>query len=275
MKELGLSERQLAARFLHRDCPSAPFARLFCFPFAGGSAAAFIPWAEELESAGIDVWSAQPRGRGMRLNEPLYRSVKEMAEDYLAAIRGHQDLPFAFYGHSLGGLLAFELTLQLEGEGLVPPTHLFMGATAPPVLGLIHPPIAHLPDDGFMVAVRERYSGIPDAVLREPELLELFLPGLKADFAAHENFDRSPARQVHCPITALAGSDDPMIDATKMREWGQHTTAEFDLRVIAGDHFFLSASRDSVLSTVREKMLNTPPGVPAFLMRPGFAESSS
>lgn len=273
MEELGLSERQLTARFLRRASHSTAHARLFCFPFAGGSAAAFVPWADELKSAGIDVWSAQPRGRGMRFNEPLHRSVKEMAEDYMEVIRRRQDLPFAFYGHSLGGLLAFELSLQLEAEGLVPPTHLIMGATAPPVLGLIHPRIAHLPDDGFMVAVRERYSGIPDAVLREPELLELFLPGLRADFTAHENFDRSPVRQVHCPITALAGSDDPMIDAPRMREWGRHTTAEFDLRVIAGDHFFLAASRDSVLSTVREKMLNTPAGPPAFLMRSGFAES--
>ena len=273
MEELGLSERQLTARFLHRTSPSTAYARLFCFPFAGGSAAAFVPWVEELKSAGIDVWSAQPRGRGMRFNEPPHRSVKEMAEDYMEVIRRRQDLPFAFYGHSLGGLLAFELTLQLEAEGLVPPKHLIMGATAPPVLGLIHPRIAHLPDDGFMVAVRERYAGIPDAVLGEPELLELFLPGLRADFAAHENFDRSHVRQVHCPITALAGSDDQMIDAAKMREWGQHTTAEFDLRIIAGDHFFFSASRDSVLSTVREKMLDIPAAAPAFLMRSGFTES--
>jgi surfactin synthase thioesterase subunit len=207
----------------------------------------------------------------MRLNEPLHRSVKEMAEDYMEVIRSHQDLPFAFYGHSLGGLLAFELTLQLEAERLVPPAHLFIGAATSPNLGLIHPRIAHLPDDGFMVAVRERYSGIPDAVLREPELLELFLPGLRADFAAHENFDRNPARQVHCPITALAGKDDTIVDAAKMRDWARHTTAEFDLRTVAGDHFFLSTSRDSVLSTVRERMLNTPAALPAFPMRSGFA----
>jgi medium-chain acyl-[acyl-carrier-protein] hydrolase len=273
MKGLGLPEHQLTARFLRRASSSVALARVFCFPFAGGSAAVFAAWADELNSAGIDVWSAQPRGRGMRLNEPLHQSVKEMAGDYIQVIRAHQGLPFAFYGHSLGGLLAFELALQLEAEGLVPPTHLFIGASAPPALGLLHPRIAHLPDEGFMSAIRERYSGIPDAVLREPELMALFLPGLRADFAAHETFDRSHLKQVHCPITVFAGSHDPMIEPTQMQEWERHTAAEFDLRIVPGDHFFLTASRDSVLSTVREKMWNAPAAAPAFLMRSGFAES--
>ncbi len=265
-----MPEQQLTSRFLRRGSSSEAHARLYCFPFAGGSAAVFAAWGEELKP-GIDVWSAQPRGRGMRLHEPLHRSVKEMAEDYMQVIRANLDLPFAFYGHSLGGLLAFELTLQLEAEGLALPTHLFVGASVPPVLGLIHSRISHLPDEGFMTAVRERYSGIPEAVLREPELLELFLPGLKADFAAHETFDRSNMRQVHCPITAFAGSDDPVIEPAIMRDWGQHTLADFDLRTVPGDHFFLSASRDAVLSTVRERMWSAPATSPAFLMRPGLS----
>jgi surfactin synthase thioesterase subunit len=246
--------------------------RLFCFPFAGGSAATFAAWAEELQP-GIDVWAAQPRGRGMRLYEPLHQSVKEMVEDYMQAIRAHLDLPFAFYGHSLGGLLAYELTLELEAEGLPLPMHLILGASAPPVLGLILPRISHLPDDGFVTAVRERYSGIPDSVLQEPELMELFLPALKADFAAHETFDRSRTTQVRCPITALAGSDDPVIEPAMMQEWSRYTAASFDLRIIPGDHFFLSSNRDSVLSTIREKMESAPAVAPAFLPRSGSAVS--
>ena len=189
----------------------------------------------------------------------------------MRVIRAHLDLPFAFYGHSLGGLLAFELTLRLESEGFASPTHLFIGASAPPVLGLIHPGISHLPDEGFMTAVGERYSGIPEAVLREPELLELFLPGLKADFAAYETFDRSNMRRVQCPITALAGREDSMISPAHMREWSQHTASDFHLRIVPGDHFFLSANRDAVLSTVREMMWNTLEAPPAFLVRTGFA----
>jgi medium-chain acyl-[acyl-carrier-protein] hydrolase len=253
MKRLDQLEHQVHSRFLHGSSAPSASARLFCFPFAGGSAAVFAAWGGELKP-GIEVWAAQPRGRGTRLYEPPHRSVKEMAEDYLEAIRAHLDLPFAFYGHSLGGLLAFELTLQLEAAGLAQPRRLFIGACLPPGLGLLHSRISHLPDDGFVAAVRERYAGIPEAVLREPELMQLFLPGLKADFAAHESFDRSRIAQVHCPVTALAGDGDPVIEPVKMREWGRHTAASFDHCIIPGDHFFLSASRDAVLSRVREKM---------------------
>jgi medium-chain acyl-[acyl-carrier-protein] hydrolase len=228
-------------------------ARLFCFPFAGGSAAVFAGWGEGLKPD-IEVWAAQPRGRGSRFRESLHRSVREMVEDYMAVLRDLQDLPYAFYGHSLGGLLAFELARQLHHEGLALPQHLFIGASAPPVLGLLHPQIHHLPDEPFVAAVQERYSGIPEAVLSEPELMELFLPALKADFAAHETFDRSRVTRVACPITAFAGCEDPVIQPAMMEEWSRHTDAAFRLNSIPGDHFFLSTSREVVLATIRFTM---------------------
>ena len=210
----------------------------------------FAGWGDALKPE-MEVWAAQPRGRGSRFRERLHRSVQEMVEDYLEVLRGHLDRPFAFYGHSLGGLIAFELTRRLEAEGLLKPEHLFIGASAPPVLGLLHPKIHDLPDGTFVDAVQERYSGIPEAVLREPELMDLFLPALKADFAAHETFDRSRVTRVACPITALAGMDDPIIPPAMMEEWSRHTESEFQLLAVPGGHFFLTTSRDEVLSRIR------------------------
>jgi surfactin synthase thioesterase subunit len=227
--------------------------RLFCFPFAGGSAAVFAGWGEALGSD-IEVWAAQPRGRGSRFREMLHSSVSEIVEDYLVVLRGHLDLPFVFYGHSLGGLVAFEVTRRLRAEGLPLPEHLIIGASAPPVLGLLHPRIHDLPDEPFVAAVQERYSGIPEAVLREPELMELFLPALKADFAAHETFDRSRVTRVACPITAVAGIEDPVIQPAMMEEWSRHTECTFELHAVPGDHFFLATSRDAVLSRIRAVM---------------------
>jgi medium-chain acyl-[acyl-carrier-protein] hydrolase len=182
-----------------------------------------------------------------------------MVEDYLQVLRPHLDLPFAFYGHSLGGLLALEMTQQLWMEGLPMPGHLFIGASAPPVGGLRHPRIAHLSDDGFVTAVQERYCGIPESVLKEPELMEIFLPALKADFSAYETFDRDRVTQVRCPITALAGSDDVVVAPDVMQEWCQHTKGPFEFRMVPGDHFFLSTSGELVVSTIREKMSSTLP----------------
>jgi len=272
MKKTNLPEHSLASRFLRMGAASRAQARLFCFPFAGGSAAVFAGWGEKLK-AGIEVWAAQPRGRGMRFSERPHQSVAEMVQDYLQVLRAHLDLPFAFYGHSLGGLLALELTQKLMAEGLPLPGHLFIGASAPPVAGLIHPRISHLSDEGFVTAVQERYSGIPESVLREPELMEIFLPALKADFVAYETFDRNHVTQVRCPITVFAGSDDAVIASDLMQEWSRHTEVSFDLRKVPGDHFFLSTGGEPVLSAIREKMLSAPRESTVVFPQLGFVES--
>jgi medium-chain acyl-[acyl-carrier-protein] hydrolase len=248
-----LSSNSMSSRFLRMGPPRQTTTRLFCFPFAGGSAAVFAGWGDAV-GPDMEVWAAQPRGRGSRFRETLHRSVSEMVEDYLVVLREQLDLPFAFYGHSLGGLLAFEATRRLCAEGLPLPEHLFIGASAPPVLGLLHPRIHDLPDEPFVAAVQERYSGIPEAVLSEPELMELFLPALKADFAAHETFDRSRVTRVPSPITAIAGSDDPVIQPAMMEEWARHTNGDFALYEVPGDHFFLATSRSLVLARIRTVM---------------------
>jgi medium-chain acyl-[acyl-carrier-protein] hydrolase len=249
-------------------------ARLFCFPFAGGSATVFTGWGEKLKP-GIEVWAAQPRGRGKRFSEPLHQSVAEMVQDYLQVLRAHLDLPFAFYGHSLGGLLALELAQQLQVEGFPLPNHLFIGASAPPVAGLIHPRISHLSDEGFVTALQERYSAIPESVLKESELMQIFLPPLKADFSAYETFDRNSVTQVRCPITALAGSDDGVVAPEVMQDWRRHTEVSFDLYIVPGDHFFLSTGGALVLSTIRAKMLSNLPETLVVIQQPGLVESKS
>jgi medium-chain acyl-[acyl-carrier-protein] hydrolase len=264
MKKTNLPEHPIATRFLRMATASHAQARLFCFPFAGGSAAAFAGWETKLAPQ-IEVWAAQPRGRGMRFSEPPHQSVAQMVQDYLQVLRTHLDLPFAFYGHSFGALLALELAQQLWEEGLPLPAHLFIGASAPPVAGLIHPRISHLPDEGFVTAVQARYSSIPESVLRESELMEIFLPALKADFSAYETFDRNCVTRVHCPITALAGSEDAVIAPSVMQQWRWHTDVSFDLCLVPGDHFFLSTSGELVLSTIRKRMLSALPETPVFL----------
>jgi medium-chain acyl-[acyl-carrier-protein] hydrolase len=183
-----------------------------------------------------------------------------MVDDLLPLIQGHpdqglsRDLPFAFYGHSLGGLVAFELTRRLQLEGMPTPERLLIGASVPPHMGLIHPRIEHLSDEQFVEAMQERYAGIPAAVLQEPELLELFLPVLRTDFAAYEGYEFEETGRVRCPLTAFAGAEDFAVTERVMSEWSRHTSSQFELRVVPGDHFFLSASRDRLLGYVREDL---------------------
>jgi len=240
-------------QFVRQAGAAEPRARLFCFPFAGGSAPVFAGWGERLKPD-IEVWAAHPRGRGMRFRETPDLNTGAMVGDFLFGLRGLLDLPFVFYGHSLGGLLAFELTRQLQAQGLPLPKGLFVGATVPPHLGLIHEEIHHLPDQQFVSAIQDRYAGIPEAVLREPELMEMFLPALKADFAAYERYGFSPGVQVACPITAFAGANDPGARPELIGEWAHHTTGKFALHTVAGDHFFLAESAGLVLGEIRKSL---------------------
>lgn len=217
----------------------------------------------------IEVWAALPRGRGMRFREKAFLSLEEAVEEYLGALKPFLDAPFAFYGHSLGGLVSFELTLRLQAEGLPTPERVFVGATAPPHLGLIHEEIHHLGDAEFVTAIQERYGGIPAEVLNEPELLEIFIPPLKADFAAYERYRFEGSGRMTCPVTAFAGLDDSGVAPALVEEWERHTEAGFSFMTVPGDHFFLSTSGETVLATIRESLsvvsLIAAPGSPRAL----------
>ena len=219
----------------------------------------FAGWGERLKPE-IEVFAAMPKGRGMRFKEVPCETVADMVEDYLEVLREklleEPRLPFAFYGHSLGGIVAFEVARRLEEEGMPGPDHLFIGATAPPHLGLIHSRIRHLPDNEFVAAVQDRYAGIPAAVLNEPELMELLLPVLKADFSAYEDYEYGVSTQVDCPLTAFAGDADKGLVPSLLDGWSKHTARKFAVHTVAGEHFFLTVpeTREFVLATIQEAM---------------------
>jgi medium-chain acyl-[acyl-carrier-protein] hydrolase len=251
-----------SAQFVRQHGAVHPRFRLFCFPFAGGSPAVFSGWGQQLGPE-IEVLAAHPRGRGMRFRERPDVLVHEMVEDFFSVLRTHLDLPFILYGHSLGGLIAFEITRLLELQGLRMPEHLMLGASAPPHLGLIHEAIHHLPNPEFVEALQDRYAGIPQEVLREPDLLAMFLPALKADFTAYELYQFAEANPVSCPITVFAGESDPGIQPSLLEEWSRHTSREFSLETLAGDHFFLSESSPIVLASIRNAFPDGSAGKPA------------
>ena len=213
----------------------------------------FAGWGERLKPE-AEVWAALPRGRGMRFREATLETVEAMVEDYLWALRDNLDKPFIFYGHSLGGVVAFEIARRLEAEGLPTPQHVFIGASAPPHMGLIHSRIRHLPDAEFVEAVQERYAGIPEAVLKEPELMELLLPVLKADFAAYEEYTFADSGELDCPVTVFAGIEDRGMKPEVLEGWIRHTQGRFAMHTVPGDHFFLTVSKEFVLATIQDSL---------------------
>ncbi|MEM7481854.1 MAG: thioesterase domain-containing protein [Acidobacteriota bacterium] len=220
-----------------RSRPSARL-RLFCFPFAGGGASTYRRWPDDFPPE-VDLCPVQLPGRENRIQEIPFDALDPLVESFAESHRDwFRDLPFAFFGHSMGSLIAFELARWLRREGLPAPRHLFMSAHRAPHQPLREPPIYALPDAEFRNRLR-RLNGTPEAVLQHPELMELLEPLLRADFAVNERYECRSEPPLDIPLTAYGGVEDPDVEAADLKAWGQHTTGPFQTRLFPGDHFFL------------------------------------
>ena len=223
--------------------------RLFCFPYAGVGPSVYRPWLTVLPGH-IEARLIQLPGREGRWREPALSSIPEIADRLVEALVPHLDAPFAFYGHSLGSLISFEVTRRLRAAGGPMPRQLFLGAHRAAHLPNPHPAMRHLEDDAFVAEMRRRYDGIPQSVLDNPELLELMLPCLRADFSAYETYEYRADAPLECPISAFGGDQDAYVRTHEVAGWREQTTGRFRMRVIPGNHFFVQTQRDQVLAAL-------------------------
>ena len=223
--------------------------RLFCFPYAGVGPSIFRPWVAGLP-AHLEVRLIQLPGREGRWREPALTNVADIADQVTRALLPHLQLPFAFYGHSLGALISFEVTRRLRAAGYAMPRHLFLGAHRAAQLSNPHFAMRHLEDGPFVDELRRRYDGIPQSVLDNPELLELMLPCLRADFTAYETYEYRPEAPLECPISAFGGDADAYVGTDEVAAWHEQTRDRFRMRVVPGNHFFLQMQREEVIAAV-------------------------
>lgn len=226
--------------------------RIFCLPYAGGSAFLFRLWQVGL-SPEIEVCPVQLPGRENRLSETSFTHLTPLVQTLAPILRPFIEVPFALFGHSLGALICFELTRELRRLYDMQPLHLFVASYAAPQLPYPLPLISHLPDDQFLRHIRS-FNGTPEQFFEEPELLELFLPLLRADFSISETYSYTSERPLDCPITAIGGWEDPHIDRAMLSAWEAQTTNSFNLRLLPGDHFFIDQSRDALLKVIQSQL---------------------
>ena len=222
--------------------------RLFCFPYAGGGALTYHSWPNRILK-GIEVARVNLPGREARFKEPLFRDLQSLVDVLADELIPWIDRPFAFYGHSMGALLAFELTRELRRRHNLLPHHLFVSGYGAPhsfFPGLL---ISELPDKDFLLKISQ-LGGLPDIIAQNEELMEIYLPILKADFQMLENYVYKEESPLECPLTAFGGLSDPIFNRDSILAWNIHTNVKFESLFFPGGHFFLLDSEPRVIDQI-------------------------
>jgi medium-chain acyl-[acyl-carrier-protein] hydrolase len=227
-----------------------PRARLFCFPYAGAGAAIFRRWPDHLPDD-VEVISLHPPGRAHRLREPPLTRVEAMVGMAFESFRDLLDRPFAVFGHSLGALIAAEF-VRVTSEAGQEAAHLFVSSRSP--FPRRTRQLHKLDDKDFVLAIVERYQGIPNEILAHEDLLQLLLPALRADIEALEMFDYADRAKIGCPTSVFGGEADPTISLADLEAWRAEVSAPCDVRVFAGDHFYLNAQAKTLLAEISARL---------------------
>lgn len=223
--------------------------RLFCVPCAGRGASLYRGWPELLDR-NTELCAIQLPGRENRLREPPLTQMADAADAIAEALEPYLDLPFAFFGHSLGAILCFELARRVRRRSGIAPLHLFVSGRRAPQRPDLRPVLYTLPDARFIVEIRRRFNGIPREVLAEPELLRLLLPVLRADVEMLETYQFKSAPPLDCPITAFGGTEDGDVRDEDLEAWREHTKANFTTMLFPGDHFFIQTAAQELLRII-------------------------
>lgn len=234
-------ERWLA----YREVNPRARVRMFCFPYAGGGASTYRGWTG-LPSE-VEVCPVQLPGREGRLREAPFERPQLLVQALADALQPYfQELPFVFFGHSMGAMLGFELARELRRRGQRLPLHLFVSGRRAPQVPDREESIHDLPEPEFIERLRE-LNGTPEEVLAHAELMKLLIPVLRADFAVNETYVYTEEQPFDFGISAFGGLGDKEVTRDDAAGWKEHTRGRFRLRMLPGDHFFIHGSKDMVL----------------------------
>ena len=212
--------------------------RLFCFTYAGGGASVFHTWGRDLPPA-LELCALQLPGRESRFREPLLTSSQALLDALSEAILPWLDRPYAFFGHSMGGLVGFELARALARRGAPTPSAFFVSGRRAP--GAVHRPrraFLHTLSDADLLEEIVRMDGMDPVLLANAEWMSLLLPIMRADFAVCETHTQAPGSPLDCPIVAFGGDRDHNVAPSQLDPWRAETSGSFRVRVFSGGHFY-------------------------------------
>jgi medium-chain acyl-[acyl-carrier-protein] hydrolase len=187
------------------------------------------------------------------MNELPFTNLRPMVRAIADGLSTLLDKPFAFFGHSMGALISLELARLLRKENGLEPIHLFVSGHRAPNIPFPAAPTFDLPEAEFIEELR-RLNGTPKEVLANPELMQLMLPLLRADFAVSQTYEYSPEPPLSCPITVFGGVTDE-VTREQLEPWREQTTSTLTLKMLRGDHFFIHSAEQHILETINQQLL--------------------
>jgi len=226
--------------------------KMFCFPYAGGTALVFKKWGDFLPPT-VQVIPVELPGRGARLQEPPFVSLPALIKELEVAIRPLLDKPFVFFGHSMGAVIAFELARSLRRKYGREPEALFVAGRQAPQVPNSEPITYNLPHGEFMEELI-KLDGTPREVIEHAELMELMIPLLRADFQLVQTYEYLAEAPLQCPIIVYGGLEDFGTPPEKLLPWKEVTSSRSILHMLPRDHFFIRSSQTQLLGLLSREL---------------------
>lgn len=223
--------------------------RLLCFHHAGGAASAFNDWQREL-GPHVTVLPVQLPGRERRAAEPRFTGIDALVADLDRSLDPLlNEGSYAFYGHSMGAIVAYNLALHRAERGRSLPFRLMVGAYPPP--HVLAPITAALDlTDEQLARWLVDLGGMSEMLLAYPEWVQSALDLLRDDLRVCQSHRPPGDRPLPCPIDVFAGEDDPLLPFGEVAGWARHTTAVCRIHAMPGGHFFTQESSAVFLRTL-------------------------
>lgn len=240
--------------FIRRAPRDRASLRLFLFPHAGAGSVIFHDWHADFP-ASIDVCAVEPPGRLVRRKERPFSDVFEFAKAFDRAVEPFLDLPFAFFGYSLGTLMAFECARLLRSRRKLTPSQLIVAAHRAPHLPSRRTQISREPRQTFVAELERRYGPFDPMLKSDPEMFDAVVDIMRVDLGMVESYKFSPEAPLNCPILAIGGTEDAGVPQSDLDGWREHTSSEFRSKSLPGGHFFLRNRGAELRALVRDQVL--------------------